>query len=196
MEESRWEIEGFGLHILRQSQGDCPGVGRAGQHPQSFRQRQQNLLRPVDPVPVAADGFEAVVDREILAMRSLQLLEDRGDITSGEDIAGQEQHRQPVDGRAGGGGDHIGRARANGRGADQGLQSVFHFGEGRGGMNHGLLVAGLVVAKVRILLQSLTNAGHVAMTKDAETTGKEGLLDAVPFDVLVFEKLNDRLRGG
>ena len=61
-------------------------------------------------------------------------------------------------------------------------------------MNHGLLVAAQIVRKVRILLQRLADAGYVAVAKNSEATRKEGKLDPVPLDILIFQKCNCGLR--
>jgi hypothetical protein len=43
------------------------------------------------------------------------------------------------------------------------------------------------------LLQSLADAGNIAVTKDPEAAGEKGLCLPVAFNVLVFEKGNDGL---
>ncbi len=63
-------------------------------------------------------------------------------------------------------------------------------------MNRPLLVAGLIVAEVRVLQQRLAHPGHAAVAKDAEASGEEGGLHAVVFHVLVFEKSDQRLGHG
>ena len=63
-------------------------------------------------------------------------------------------------------------------------------------MNRALLVFRLVIPELRILLQRLPNARDAAVAENAEAPGKERLPPAVAFDVLVHEKLNDRLRRG
>ena len=61
-------------------------------------------------------------------------------------------------------------------------------------MDHGLLVAGLVVGHgVGVLLERLADAGDVAVAEDAEAACEEALLRPVPFDVLVREEPNQRL---
>ena len=60
-------------------------------------------------------------------------------------------------------------------------------------MHRRLLVAAEVVAKVRVLLQRLPDTGHIAMAEDPKTTGEEWLFLAVPVNVLVLEKCNQRL---
>src|SRR6185503_9971676 len=79
-------------------------------------------------------------------------------------------------------------------GASQSAQTTADFGKGRCRMDHRLFVAGLVVAKVRILLKRLTNTSHVAMPKDAETTGKELRFSPITFNMLRLEKFDDGLR--
>lgn len=63
-------------------------------------------------------------------------------------------------------------------------------------MHSGLLVAHHDVTEVRVLLQRLADAGHIAVTKDAEDTGKERRFDPVPLNVLVLEKTDQGLRHG
>lgn len=121
------------------------------------------------------------------------MLQHRGHIASGKDVAGQEQNRHAIDRRGRRTGDHIGRAGADGGGADQGAQAVGMFGKGRGGMYHRLLVACLIIAEVGVLVERLSQAGDVAVPKDAKTARKEALFHAVAFAVLVLQKAHDRL---
>src|SRR5437588_4318985 len=58
-------------------------------------------------------------------------------------------------------------------------------------MHHCLLVASLVIAELRHLLQSLTNPSDISMTKDAKASSKKGLLYPVALHVLVLKKCND-----
>ena len=58
---------------------------------------------------------------------------------------GQQQHRDAVGGGQRRAGEHVGRARADRRGARHGLQPVAHPGEADRGVHHALLVAGQVV---------------------------------------------------
>ncbi len=130
-EQLHREVVRFGLHILGQRKGDGAGVRRAGQHAHGFGQRGDDLVRPVDAVPVAADRLEAVVDADVLGMLGFELLQHRGHVAPGEDVAGQEQHRQAVDGGRGRAGDHVGGAGADGRGAREGAQPVVVLGISR-----------------------------------------------------------------
>ncbi len=189
-------VVGFGLHILRQRERHCAGLAGAGEHAQGLGQGGEQLVGPVDAVPVLADRLEAVVDREILALGRLDLLQHRRHIAAGEDVAGQQQHRQAVDGGRGRAGDHIGGARPDGTEAGKGLQAILDFRIGSGGMDRPLLVAHLVIAEIGVLQQRLAHAGHAAVAKDAKAAGKEGRLHAVVLDVLILEEFDECLRHG
>ena len=60
-------------------------------------------------------------------------------------------------------------------------------------MDHRLFVARLIVPELRHLLQRLSDAADVAVPENAKTAGEEGLLDAIAFHVLRFEKGDERL---
>jgi len=60
-------------------------------------------------------------------------------------------------------------------------------------MDHGLLVARLVVAELRHLLQCLADPADIAVAEDAEASGEKWLFSAVTFHVLVLEKCDDGL---
>ena len=105
----------------------------------------------------------------------------------------QQQHREPVDRRQRGAGQHVRRARADGGGARPGLQAVLLAGVGDGGVHHGLLVAGEDVGEARslagrrelVLQQRLADAGDVAVAEDAEAAGEQLLPLAVALGPLV-----------
>jgi len=123
-----------------------------------FGKRGQQLLGPIDAIPVARHRPEAIVHRPVLGLRRLQLLQDGRRHAIGEDVARQKEHRQPVDRRAGGAGHHVGRTGADRRGAHQRAQPVRHFREGRCGVHHRLFVSALVVAKrTAQLIEGLAN---------------------------------------
>ena len=91
-----------------------------------------------------------------------------------------------------GGGDHVRR------------YLVADLGEGRGGVDGALLVAGhdvghLALARVGgdlVLQQRLADAGDVAVPEDAEGALNEPMLDAVALGVLVGEEPDRRLGDG
>ena len=78
----------------------------------------------------------------------LQLLQHRAADPGGEDVAGQQQHREPVDRGQRRAGEHVGRRRADRRGAGHGRQPVERAGVPDGRVHHRLLVAGQVVRQV------------------------------------------------
>ena len=182
------------LDVLRQAQRDRAGLGWRGEDAHRLGQRGDQLLGPIDPVPVARHRPEAVVHRDVLAVLGLELLQHGGDVAPREDVSRQQQDRQPVDGGAGGRGQHVGGARANRCGARQGGETVLHPRVGRRGVHHRLFVAALVVAELRGLLQRLTDPGDVAVPEDAEAAGEQRLLDAVALARLAGQEPDQRLR--
>ena len=149
----------------------------------------------VDAIPIARDGPEAVVDGDVLRLARLELLQHRRGHAIGEDVAGQQQHRQPVDRRARGAGDHVGGARTDRRRAGERPQPVRHLRERRRGVHHRLLVAALVVAQpIAHLIERLADAGDVAVAEDAEDAGKERLPPAVALAELDAQEPHQRLR--
>ncbi len=124
----------------------------------------------------------------------LELLEHGRDVAPREDVAGQQQDGQAIDGGGSGAGDHVGGAGSDRSGAGERAQPVAHFGERGGGVHHGLLVAAEVVAEVGVFLQRFADAGDVAVSEDAEAAGEEALLGAVARNVLLLEEGDERLR--
>ena len=151
------------------TQRDGAGLGRRGQHAHRFGQRGQQLLGAIDAIPVPRHRPEAIVDRHVLGLRRLELLQHGRRRAIGEDVAGQQQHRQAIDRRAGGAGHHVGRAGADRRGARQRAQPIRHLRERGRGVHHRLFVPALVVAQPPAeLIEGLANPGDVAMAEDAE----------------------------
>lgn len=60
-------------------------------------------------------------------------------------------------------------------------------------MHLGLLVARLIIAKIGVLLQSLANAAHNAVTKNTEAPGEEWLFHSIAFNILVLQKCDHGL---
>ena len=63
-------------------------------------------------------------------------------------------------------------------------------------MHRPLLVAHLVVTKVRVGQQRLPHPGHTAVAKNTEGTRKKGRFHPVVLDHLMFEKPDQGLRHG
>ena len=77
------------LNVLRQGKRYGTGIGWGGQDAHHFGQSGDQLFGSVDAVPVAADGFERVVDADILGGWRLELLKHGRDVAAGEDVAWQ-----------------------------------------------------------------------------------------------------------
>ena len=136
----------------------------------------EELLGTGDPVEEAGHRPERVVGAGVALDRVLDLLEDgiRGPV--GEVVAREEQDRDPVDGRAGGPGDHVHGARSDRRRAGVGPEAVVVPGERGRDVDLGLLVLGPVVRHllgVAELLERLAQAGDVAVPEDAPDAGDE-----------------------
>ena len=200
-EQLHGPVEDLGLDVLGHGDGDRAGLGGVGEHAHGAQQRGDELLGPVDAVEEARDGAEGVIDADVQAGGVLQLLEHGVGDAGGELVGGEEQHRQAVGGGQGGPGDHVEGARADGGRAHVGLEAVGGLGEGGGRVHLPLLVAGhdvghlllAVGAGDLILQEGLADAGHVAVTEDAEGPGDEALLDAVALGVLVGQETDGGL---
>ena len=148
-EELLGPVVRLGLHVLRQRDRHRAGLGRVGEHPHRAQQGGGQLLGPPHPVEEPRQRAERVVDAHVVAVGLLQLLQHGAGDAGGEDVAGQQQHRDAVDGGQRRAGEHVGGAGADRRGARQGLQAVAHAGVADGGVHHALLVAGEVVGHRR-----------------------------------------------
>ena len=173
------------------------GVGRRREDPHHLGQRRDELLRAVDPVPVADDRAERVVRARVLRSRPLQLLEDGRLDPLREGVAGHQQHRHVVDGGRRGARDHVGRPRADRGQAGEGAEAVLELRVAHRRVDHGLLVAGEVVREVRLgLLDRLGDAADVPVAEDAPQAREEPGLVAVPLHVLHGEVVDECLAGG
>ena len=185
----------LGLHVLGQGQRDGAGVRLAGQDPHRGNCRGDELLRPLDPVEVPRHRDEGIVDADIAARGTFQLLKNGIGTVGGEHVSRQKQHREAIDRGRGRAGHHVGGTGPDRSRARKGGQPVSHLGETRRRVNHGLLVARLVIGEqVGVLSQSLTDPGQVAVAEDAEATRDEPVLDTVPLHVLGAQKAHERLR--
>ncbi len=188
-------VERLGLDVLGQRERHGAGLGRIGQHPHRGQQRGRQLLGPVDPVPEARHRPEGVVDRHVVGGRVLELLQHRRGDPGGEDVARQEQHRQPVDRGQRGARDHVGRAGPDRARAGQRGEAVLHPRVARRRVHHPLLVARVVVGhRLGLLEQRLPDAGDVAVPEDPEAARDQPLLEPVALRVLVRQEPDERLR--
>ena len=184
----------FGLHVLRKRQRRRAAIGGRREHTHHLRQCGDELLGTIDAIPVARHRLEAVVDADVLCGGRLDLLQHGRNVAAREDVAGQQKHGQAINSGQGRAGDHVCGAGADGRGACKGAQAIRGLGIGGGHVHTGLLVAHQDVLEVGILLQSLPDTGHVAVTEDAEHAGEECVLLSIPLDVLIFQEKNQGLR--
>ena len=172
----------------------APGLGLVHEHPHRLQRGRDHLLGSPDPVEVARDGAEAVVDRHVARPRHLQLLKHRVRPVRGEDVAGQQQDREPVHRRERGPGDHVRRAGPDRRRAHERAEPVAHPRVTGGRVHHRLLVPALVVGQeLGALVERLADAADVAVAEDAEAAAEEAVLDAVPLDMLHREKAQEGL---
>ena len=140
LEECGRIVEGLALDVLRQPDEGRPAVGGIEHGRDRLRQRLQDLLGPHDAVPVARHRLEGIVDGDGRIARSARpaAAPDRG--SGWRRCRRQEEHRQPVRVRDGGGRDHVGGARADRAGGDHDLPALPGLGEADRGERHRLLV--------------------------------------------------------
>ncbi len=189
------------LHVLRQREGDGAGLHRVGEHAYGLQGGRDQGLGTGDPVEVAGDGPQGVVDGDVRGVRDLQLLEDRIGGAGGEGVPGQQEHRDPVDGGEGGAGDEVGGAGADGRGHGVRGQPAALAGVADGGVHHGLLVAALeeghgVGAGAAALQECLADPGDVPVPEDPPGGGDQPPAPAVTLGVLRGEEAYERLGDG
>ena len=178
-------VVGLGLHVLAQGDDRGTASGGIGQRGDRLGQRAQDLLRPGNPVPESGDRAEAVIGRDRRVAEILDLLEHRVGPPAGEHVAGQQQHRQPVDMGHRRCRDHVGGAGADRGGARHDLAAVVDLGEGDGGVDHRLLVVGAVGRQVipgRV--QGLAQTGDIAVTENGPDAGEQRHLGAVDVGLL------------
>ena len=129
-EQALRPVVGFGLNVLAHRQRHRPAFGGIGEHVHGALQGRNQLLGAIDAVEVARHRPEAVVGRHGSVAEVLDLLQHRVGQSVGEDVAGQQQDRQPVDMGDGGGGHHVERAGADRRGAGHEAAAEARLGEG------------------------------------------------------------------
>nr|BFF02306.1 hypothetical protein GCM10020241_39810 [Streptoalloteichus tenebrarius] len=173
-EQRGGEVVDLGLHVLRQRQHDRTALGRVGEDPGDLGQGGDELFGPGDPVEVAADRAERVVDRARGIAEVLDLLEHRVRGPVDEGVAGQQQDGQPVGVRDAGRGDHVQRAGADRGGGDADLPAVGRPGHGHGRQRHALLVVPAPGRqRVAVLVEGGAHAEHVAVPEDREHAGEQ-----------------------
>ena len=183
------------LHVLRQRERDGACLHRVGEHPYGLERGRDELLGAADPVEVAGDGTQTVVDRDVARVGHLQLLQDRVGGTGGEDVAGQQQDGEVVDRGQRGAGHQVGGAGADGGGDGVCGQPVALAGVADRRVHHGLLVATLVIRHhVAVLEKRLAHPGDIAVAENAPGRADQPASYAVPFGVLGGQEPHQRLR--
>ncbi len=194
-EEFLGHVEGLGLDVLGQRDGDRAGLGRVRQDAQSVVERGEQLLGPGDPVEELGQRPEGVVDGDVVGVGLLELLQHGVRGPGGEGVARQQQHGQPVGGGQRRAGEQVRGTRAD-RGADrEGLAAPGVPGVADGLVRLGLFVPALVVRHDRrvellVLLEGLADAGDVAVAEDPERARNQ------PFpEVLAADRVDGVLLG-
>src|SRR5262249_48932453 len=114
-----------------------------------------------------------------------------------ERVAGQQQHRQAVDGGQRGAGDHVRRARADRRRARPRAEAIALPRVADRHVHHRLLVARRHVAHLLgVLGQRLAEGGDVAVPEDAQAAGEEARAHAVALDLLGGQEADQGLGHG
>ena len=188
------EVVRLSLHVLRERKCHGTRLRLVDEHAHRRQCRGHQLFRPFDAIEVARHRLQGVVDRNVARVWDPRAAAGRGRAPRCEHIAGQQQHRQPVDGRQRGAGDEVRRAGADRSRACERREPVLHARETDRGMHHRLLVACLVVRQqIGVLVQRLADPGDVAVPEDSEAPFEETLLDSVALDVLRGEEPDERL---
>ncbi len=160
-------------------------------------QRLDDLGGVGDPVPEARHRLERVVQAERRIAVMLELLEHGVGQAREEGVAAEHQERQPVGVGQRRGGQEVGGAGPGARGAEHEAlaQPLFGIGGGREAHAH-LVLAAIERQRVARLVESLAEAGDVAVPEDAEAAAADAPLLAVDLDELRGEMADDRLRRG
>ncbi len=188
-------VVGLGLYVLGEREGDRARLHRVGEDAHGLQGGRDQGFRAGDAVEVPRDRAQTVVDRHVSGVRRFQLLEDRVGDPGGEGVAGQQQDGEVVDGREGGAGHEVRRARADGGGHGVGGETVGLPRVTDRRVHHGLLVAALVERhRVGVLDQCLAEPGDVAVAEDAPGRADQPLPYAVTLGVLGGEEAHQRLR--
>ena len=195
--ESVREVVALAFHVLAQGDAHRAAVGGIGEGAHGVDQGAHDLLGTGDAVPVAAHGLIGVVGGDGQGIGLLELLQDGIRLAGAEGVRREQQQRDIVYGGRGGGGDHVGRAGADGRGAGDDLAAVVLLGEGRGGVGHPLLVLPLkYLQRAGVFIQRLTQSADDTVTEDGKDTFHELGFLPVEGDVLVVKEFDDCLTGG
>ena len=157
----------LGLRVLTERQTHRPAIRRIGHHPERPRQRGQDMFGARNAVEIPHHRAEAIVRADRPVVEILDLLQHRIGRAAGEDIARNDQQRQPVHMRQRRRRHDIRRPRPD-RGRDRHRPPPLHrLGIGNRRMRHGLLVlAAPSRQRVAVGMQSLAHARDIAMPEN------------------------------
>jgi hypothetical protein len=196
LEKRSWIVIGFRLDVLAEGERHRPAIGRIGQDGKRARQRRHDLLGTRDAIEIARHRPEAVVRARRPVAEVFDLLQHRIGLPIGENVAGDQQHRQAIDVRDRCRCDHVGRAGADRGRAGHHAPAARSLGEGDRGMRHRLLVM-CAVGRELIAggIERFSEARYIAVAEDCEHTLEEPLRAAVDFHPLSAEEADHSLRG-
>ncbi len=183
--------------VLGEAEEGRTAVGRVQQGAGHLRERGEELGGVADPVPVAHDRPEAVVDGGARVAEVLDLLEHGVGQARGERVARDEQGGDPVGHGDAGRRDHVRGPGTDRARRDHDLPAAGGLAEGDCCQAHALL--GLAPPDgdlVAVLLQGVAQARDVAVAEDGEDTRVQGNLAAVDLGALGDEVAHERLGGG
>src|SRR4051794_24020665 len=150
-----------------------------------------------DPIPIACDRLECIVDVDCRIAEVLDLLHDRIRSAVDEGVAGKKQNRESVRMRDTGGRHHVERARTDRCRGHHDLAPPFGLGKANCGERHRLLI--LSAPRWKGILDSLQSLGQtcdVPVPEDCKDTGKQWNLLAVDDGELVAQVTNQSLGHG
>ena len=189
-------VVGDRLHVLGEPDEGRAALRRVEHRLERERQRLGDLGGVDDPVPVARDRPERVVDRRRGRAEMLHLLQHGIRDPALERVPREQQQRQPVRHRDAGRRHHVQRAGPDRRGGDHDLAPAHRLREADRRQRHPLLVLAperrQLVAR---LVEGEAEPGDVAVAEDREDAGEERHLAAVDLRPLGDQEPHDRLRG-
>ena len=190
-------VVGGRLDVLREPDEGRAAVRRVEHRLERERQRLGDLGRVDDPVPVARDRPEGVVDGRRGRAEVLHLLQHGIGDPALERVPREQQQRQAVRHRDPGRRHHVHRARPDRRGGDHDLAPAHRLREADRRQRHPLLALAPVRRQVvPRLVEGEPEPGHVAVAEDREDPREERRLAAVELGPLGDQEPHDRLRRG
>ncbi len=197
LQKMRRNLERLGLYILAEGERHRPAFRRIGEDGHGAVERRHDLFGPRDAVEIARHRAETIIRGDGAVAEILHLLQHRIGAARGEDVAGQQQHRQPVHMRDGGGGDHIRRAGTDGGGAGHHAAAARGFGESAGRQRHRLLIMRAEDRQcLPRLIQRLAEPGDIAVAENRPDAAEQRLNGTARLHFLSGQEACAILSGG